>query len=137
MLYMLDTDVCSYLMKRMPDHLLSKLQKAVEDGHTICLSVITYSELRLGAARSNAASKYHRLIDELSDRLDFVADWTTKEADRFAELQAGLMAGGSPIGRNDAMIAAHALALEAVLVTNNQKHFGRVSGLKVLNWIDP
>lgn len=136
MVYMLDTDVCSYLMKRAPGHLLAKLQAAVENGDTICLSVITYSELRLGAARSNAAPKYHGLIDELSDRLDFIADWTTKEADQFAELQASLLADGSPIGQNDTMIAAHAMTLEATLITNNQKHFSRVAGLAIVNWVD-
>ena len=134
MLYMLDTDICSYIMKRAPGALLAAMQEKVESGRTICISVITYAELRLGAARSATKDKYNRLIDEFSDRLDYVADWTTKEADRFAGLQAELFAKGKPIGHNDTMIAAHALEIDAVLVTNNHKHFSQVAGLTVENW---
>lgn len=131
---MLDTDICSYIMKQTPVSLLATMQSKVEDGDDICISVITYSELRLGAARSAATEKYSRLIDALSDRLDFIADWSTKEADGFAALQASLFAEGTPIGQNDTMIAAHALSLGAVLVTNNHKHFSRVDGLTLENW---
>lgn len=134
MLYMLDTDICSYIMRQVPKPLLSAMEEKVESGRTICISVITYSELRLGAARSAASENYNHLIDELSDRLDFIADWTTKEADRFAELQSRLFAEGTPIGHNDTMIAAHAISLDAVLVTNNHKHFSKVRGLTLENW---
>ncbi len=68
--------------------------------------------------------------------MDFIADWSTKEADKFAELQAHLMGQGSPIGANDTMIAAHALSLGVVLVTNNQRHFSKVEGLTLENWLD-
>ncbi len=135
MLYMLDTDICSYIMKKTPLSLLSLLQEKIESGHSICISVISYSELRLGAERSSAANKYNRLINEFCERLDFIADWTTQEADVFAKLQAGLFSKGLPIGYNDAMISAHALLLNAVLVTNNQKHFSRVPELLVENWV--
>ena len=131
---MLDTDTCSYIMREQSPELLQSLQTRVEAGDDICISVVTYSELRLGAARSQARKKYDRLIDALSDRLDFIADWSTKEADLFAGLQAGLMGQGTPIGTNDAMIAAHALSLDAVLITNNQRHFSRVEGLALANW---
>ena len=134
MLYMLDTDICSYIIRQAPRPLLSAMEEKVESGRTICISVITYSELRLGAARSAASEKYNRLIDEFSDRLDFIADWTTKEADCFAELQSRLFAEGTPIGHNDTMIAAHAISLDAVLVTNNHKHFSKVRGLTLENW---
>lgn len=133
---MLDTDTCSYLMREHPVEILQEMQTRVETGHDICISVITYSELRLGAARSQAKTKYNRLIDALSDRLDFIADWSTKEADQFAELQAHLMGQGTPIGNNDTMIAAHALSLGAILVTNNQRHFLKVDGLMLENWIN-
>lgn len=115
---------------------LQSMQAKVEAGGDICISVITYSELRLGAARSQSKQKYDQLIDALSDRLDYIADWSTKEADIFAGLQAVLLGQGTPIGSNDAMIAAHALSLDAVLVTNNQRHFSHVDGLKLENWLE-
>ena len=61
--------------------------------------------------------------------------WDAKAADEFAVLQAGLLKIGTPIGGNDAMIAAHALSIGCVLVTDNRKHFSRVPGLKIENWI--
>ena len=69
-----------------------------------------------------------------SDRLDFIADWTTQEADCFAELQSRLFAKGTPIGHNDTMIAAHAVSLDAVLVTNDHKPFSKARGLTLENW---
>ena len=71
---MLDTDTCSYIMREQSRRLLQSMQARVEAGDDICVSVITYSELRLGAARSQARQKYDRLIDALSDRLDFIAE---------------------------------------------------------------
>ena len=134
---MLDTDTCSYIMREQSPGLLQSMQARVEAGDDICISIITYSELRLGAAWSQARQKYDRLIDALSDRLNYIADWSTKDADVFAGLQAGLMGKGTPVGTNDAMIAAHALSLGAVLVINNQRHFSRVEGLALANWADP
>ena len=133
---MLDTDTCSFLMREHDISVLRSMEAKVEAGDDICISVITYSELRLGAARSEAQQKYDRLIDALSDRLDFIADWSTKEADIFAELQSSLLGQGTQIGSNDAMIAAHARSLDAVLVTNNMRHFSRVKNLKLENWLD-
>ena len=71
---MLDTDTCRYIMREQSPALLHSMQARVEAGDDICISVITYAELRLGAARSQARRKYDRLIDALSDRLDFIAD---------------------------------------------------------------
>ena len=98
--------------------------------------MITYHELRLGAAHSQAAKRHHGLINMLCERLDHIAEWTVKEADTFAQLQADLFAQGAPIGQNDTMIAAHALNLDATLVSNNQKHFTRVPRLKLDNWVE-
>lgn len=112
------------------------MQARVEAGDDICISVITYSELRHGAAHSQARKKYDRLIDTLSDRLEFIADWSIKEDDLFATLQAALIGRRMPIGTNDVMIAGRALSLNAVLVTNNRRHFSRVDGLALENWLD-
>ena len=136
MIYMLDTDICSYIIRKLPRALLTTVQEKSAAGHSIYISVITYQELRLGAARSKAAKRYHGLITMLCERLDHIAAWTVKEADAFAQLQADLFARGGPIGHNDTMIAAHALCLKATLVSNNRRRFARVPGLELENWLE-
>jgi tRNA(fMet)-specific endonuclease VapC len=134
---MLDTDICSYIQRQHPIAVLETMQAKSESGHALCISVITYAELRLGAARSINKLKYDLLISEFCERLDCIQSWDSSAADHFAVLQALLLGKGSPIGVNDSMIAAHALSIEAVLVTNNQKHFSKVPNLKLTNWINP
>lgn len=134
MRYMLDTDICSYIIKQHPATILEALQDKVEGGHEICISAITYAELRLGAARSRKAKVYNRLIDELCERLNTIQAWDAGAADQFTRLQAALLAKGKPIGINDAIIAGHALAISATLVSNNQKHFRHVRSLPLENW---
>ena len=133
MIHMLDTDTCSYIMRQHSQSVLEALQDKASMGHVLCMSVITYQELRFGAERIGSA-KYHRRIDKVCERLDYVADWTPQCADRFAVTQASLLNEGKPIGFADAMIASHALVLDAILVSNNQKHFSQVIGLQLENW---
>jgi len=134
-LYMLDTDICSYIIKKRPVTVLKSMEARVLDKHILCISAITYAELRLGATRSGNPQKIHGLITAFCDRLHDVLPWDVQAAGNFAELQATLFAKGSPIGPNDTLIAAHALGLDAVLVTNNHKHFSKVPGLELENWI--
>ena len=130
---MLDTNICSYVMRQHSRSVLEVLENRAAEGHILCMSVITYQELRFGAERVGSA-KYHARIDKVCERLDYVADWTTECADRFAVTQPLLLRKGSPIGFADAMIASHALIINATLVTNNQKHFSQVEGLQLENW---
>ena len=133
MIHMLDTDTCSYIMRQHSQFVLETLQDKTNVGHVLCMSVITYQELRFGAERIGSA-KYHNRIDKVCERLDYVADWTSKCADRFAVTQTSLLDEGKPIGFADAMIASHALVLNATLVSNNQKHFSQVKELQLENW---
>ena len=133
MIYMLDTDTCSYIMRQHSQSVLETLQDRANQGHSLCMSVITYQELRFGAERVGSA-KYHTRIDQVCGRLDYVADWTVECADRFATTQVSLLAKGESIGFADAMIASHALVLGTTLVTNNRRHFSRVEGLQLENW---
>ena len=135
MLFMLDTDTCSYIIRKRPLEVLSAMQVKTQKGDDICISVVTYAELRLGAERSASARKYNRAIDQFCERLDSIMQWDKSAADEFAIVQARLYKAGTPIGLNDAMIAAHAINKSAVLVTNNHKHFSRVSRLKLDNWV--
>ena len=107
----------------------------IPSGADLSISAVTYAELRLGAERSRNADRYNQAIQAFCDRLSGVLAWDKTAADEFAGLQARLPGTGTPIGGNDAMIAAHALSLGRVLITNNEKHFSRVPGLPVENWL--
>lgn len=133
MIYMLDTDICSYVMREHAQSVLKTLHARSAEGHGICISVITYQELRFGAERTGSA-KYHNRIDSFRERIDFIADWRTKQADKFALVQTSLLAKGKPIGFADAMIASHALTLDATLITNNTRHFSEVDELRHESW---
>ena len=110
------------------------MRAAVEQGHHITISAITYSELLLGAERSENRHKYLKLVAEFVERLDQILAWDRKAAEVFAKLQAYLYENGSPIGLNDTMIAGHALSREGIIITNNIKHFSKVPRLRVENW---
>ena len=75
MIYMLDTDTCSYIIRQQSQSVLETLQDRANKGHILCMSVFTYQELRFGAERAGSA-KYHNRIDKVCERLDYVADWT-------------------------------------------------------------
>ena len=134
-LYVLDTDTCSYIIKKRPESLLASMQVAAGQGHSLTISAITYAELLLGAERSDNRRKHRKLVSEFTERLDGILSWDAGAAEGFATLQAYLYKKGSPIGPNDTMIAGHALSREAIVVTNNVKHFSKVPRLKVENWV--
>ena len=133
-LYILDTDTCSYVIKRRPEAVITSMRGAVEQGHHITISAITYSELLLGAERSDNRHKFLKLVTEFADRLHEILAWDRKAAEAFANLQAWLYEKGSPIGPNDTMIAGHALSRDGIIITNNTKHFSKVPRLRVENW---
>lgn len=133
--YLLDTDTCSYLIRERPRSVLQMMSDRLARGATLELSSISYSELRLGAERSPQPASLHPRIDRLVVRLSSVLPWDAGCAEHFARLQGALMSQGTPIGNNDAMIAAHALVIGATLVSNNTRYFERVPGLKLENWV--
>ena len=132
---MLDTDICSHVIRQRDPRLLAVLQTRTRSGAVVCVSAISYAELKLGAMRSSSVSRHGSAIQALCHRLSGVLAWGKREADEFAHIQAELLAAGTPIGNNDAMIAAHALSSGCTLVTNNERHFARVSGLDHENWL--
>ena len=135
MQYLLDTDICSYVMRARDPRLLAIMQDKARSGADLSISAVTYAELRLGAERSRNADRYNQAIQAFCGRLSGVLAWDKTAADEFAGLQARLLGTGTPVGGNDAMIAAHALSLGRVLITNNEKHFSRVPELPVENWL--
>jgi len=111
------------------------MQTRARSGVGICISAITYAELKLGAQRSASVARHAEAIRSFCDRLTQVMAWDRPAADEFARIQAELFSEGTPIGNNHAMIAAHALSIGCILVTNNQRHFAKVAELNLENWI--
>lgn len=132
--HMLDTDISSYIMRDASPHLQNRLRFA--PARSLCVSVITKAELLFGSARSQNKRHNRREVDAYLSQVD-VLPWDDAAAEAYAGIRASLERAGTPIGELDTLIAAHALALNAVLVTNNTRHFARVPGLKVENWAKP
>jgi tRNA(fMet)-specific endonuclease VapC len=99
----------------------------------LCISAITLAELRFGAERKKS-QKLRRAIRTFIKDVTVVG-FDEGAAERFAEVAAGLAGGGTPIGAFDTLVAAQALSLGFIVVTNNTRHFGRVAGLKVEKWL--
>ena len=134
MIYMLDTNICSFIMRERPPSVLDRLQQAVELQNSVAISVITYYEMLLGAIGKNASPRHPRLIEAFVARLSAILPWDRVAAEEATRIRRDLNAKGTPIGANDAMIAGHALAADCVLVTNNIREFSRVAGLHVEDW---
>ena len=129
--YMLDTDTCSYIMKRSSAPLLGRLQHVpVSD---VCMSVITKSELLYGAEVSPRGASDFAALAAL---LPYVAvlDFPDHAAGHYADIHADLKKRGALIGANDLFVAAHARSLGLTLVTNNSAEFKRVQDLALENW---
>jgi tRNA(fMet)-specific endonuclease VapC len=129
--YLLDTNICIYIRQRKPEEVLRRFAR-LRSGEAV-LSVITYGELLYGAAKSKQNAGALEKLRELVHILPALALPETA-AETFGALRADLESKGEMIGNNDLWIAAHALAAKLILVTNNEKEFRRVRGLKVRNW---
>lgn len=134
-MYMLDTNICSFIMREQPEVVLKRLEQAVLRGHRIVVSAITYAEMRFGAIGKKASPRHGQLVDAFCTRLDAVLPWNWAAVDATTEIKAVLAATGTPIGPNDTAIAGHAIAAGAVLVTNNTREFERVPGLVLEDWV--
>lgn len=132
-MYMLDTNICIYAIKNRPEQVLAKIKENQALG--LCISAITLSELKYGAAKSANPEKNRAAIMRLLFVLD-VLPFGDKAAIEYGNIRAYLERRGTPIGPLDMLIAGHAKAEGRVLVTNNMKEFVRVPGLKVENWAE-
>ena len=133
MLFLLDTDTCSYAIRFANAKLDARL--AASKAGSLAVSVVTRAELMFGLEKRGNPRGLARRVHAFLDRVT-VLPWDAAAADRFAELRAKLERDGTPIGIFDTMIAGHALALKATLVTNNRKHFQSVKALEVANWME-
>lgn len=133
--YMLDTCICSFIMREHPPSVIQRLTAEVGQGNRIVISAITYAEMRYGQIGKKASTKHKTLVDEFVRRLDGVLPWDQKAVDATVEVKRLLAQAGTPIGANDTAIAGHAVAIGCTLVTNNVREFGRVPGLIYEDWV--
>ncbi len=131
---MLDTNICSFIIRERPIEVLKVLQARVENKDRIVVSAITYAELKFGAIGKKASQKMPAIIDAFIERVDAVLPWDKASVDATTQIRKQLSAIGTPIGNNDAAIAGNAMANDCVVVTNNTKEFKRVYGLLVEDW---
>ena len=129
--YMLDTDTCSYIMKRSNPAVLRRLQQTpIND---VCISVITKSELLYGVEVSPRRQQDENALDAFLAHVE-VLDFPDGATPHYAKIRANLKTQGTMIGANDLFIAAHARSLGLTLVTNNIGEFKRVPDLMIENW---
>lgn len=133
MAWMLDTNICIYLIKRRPASVLEKF-KSISPGQ-IALSVITIAELAYGARKSASPEKNLTALHQFIVPFE-VLPFDYAATVEYGSIRAVLEKDGNPIGALDTFIAAHARSLDYILVTNNEKEFRRVSGLRVENWVE-
>jgi len=132
MRYMLDTNICIYAIKNQPAQVLTQLRAHEAEG--IGISSISVAELYFGVSKSGSARNLAAL-QQFLEPLE-IADFDLSAAQVYGTLRYTLERLGTPIGPLDTQIAAHALALEVMLVTNNVREFARVSGLNLINWAE-
>jgi tRNA(fMet)-specific endonuclease VapC len=129
---MLDTNICSYIIRNRPESVKQKL-KEIEKFHEVALSSIVASELLYGAYK-RGSQKLTEVVKHFIECF-VIYDFDLKAAEEYALIRADLERKGIVIGAYDLQIAAHARSLSAILVTNNEREFRRVEGLKIENWL--
>ena len=132
MKYMLDTNSCIFIIKHRPENVVRKFMEL--DSDDICISSITYAELAHGVEKSQARKKNRMALTLLLSEIQIVP-FDDLAAQVYGVVRADLQKKGMPIGPLDTWIAAHAIALNLTLVTNNTKEFARVDGLSLDDWV--
>lgn len=129
--YMLDTNIVIYIIKRRP---LSVLETFNQRSGQLCISSITLAELHHGVEKSEQVSRNLAVLEDFTSRLE-VLPYSAEAAAQYGDIRADLERKGEVIGVNDLHIAGHARSEGLVLVTNNEREFARVAGLRVENWL--
>lgn len=129
--YMLDTNIVSHMIRFPEGEIVRRVESVGSD--MLCISAVVASELRYGAVK-RGSERLSSLVENMLERLD-VAAYESAAAVHYAEIRNRLARSGNLIGPMDMLIAAHARALDLVLVTDNTREFSRVDGLKIENWL--
>ena len=131
-MYMLDTNICIYVIKKRPVSCLEKFNAVENNG--LCISAITYGELMCGIEQSLAKKKNERIVADFTSRL-IVLSWDMKAARQYGKIRSVLKKERTAMGNMDMLIAAHAMSCNCTLITNNIRDFCHVKNLKYENWV--
>jgi tRNA(fMet)-specific endonuclease VapC len=131
--YMLDTNILIYLVNNNPASIGERINR-LPASTELCMSFVSYGELLKGAELSNRKTKVLQQLDQLTRTIKVNYSVDSAICEHYAQQVSKLKLAGTPIGANDLWIACHALALDAILVTNNVREFERVSGVTIENW---
>ncbi|WP_201772742.1 type II toxin-antitoxin system VapC family toxin [Endozoicomonas numazuensis] len=132
---MLDTCICSFIMREQPIAVLQQLENKVKEQSRIVISAITYAEMQFGCIGKKASPKHQVLVDAFLQRIDAVLPWDRQAIDATALIKKALTEKGTLIDANDTAIAGHSIATNSVLVTNNIREFKRVPDLMFEDWV--
>lgn len=132
MKYMLDTNICIFIIKKRPENVIKKFMEY--EPSDICISSITYAELVHGVEKSQAKEKNRIALTLLLSEIQIIP-FDDLAAQVYGAIKADLQRKGTPIGPLDTLIAAHAKSLNYTLVTNNIREFIRVEGLRLEDWV--
>ncbi len=132
MVFMLDTNICIYIIKRKPSRALNHFKK--KEISEVTISSITLSELLYGVSKSSKPEQNLMALTQFVAPLE-ILPYGDEAAKYYGDLRAHLEKRGNPIGSLDMLIAAHALSISVTLVTNNEKEFNRVPNLNIENWV--
>jgi tRNA(fMet)-specific endonuclease VapC len=130
--YMLDTNICIYIIKRKPMDVIERFRQTGIS--QVGISTITLSELEYGAAKSSKPDQNQFALAQFLAPLEILS-YGDEAAQKYGRLRAFLENQGTPIGSLEMLIAAHVLSWACILVTNNEKEFSRVPDLKIDNWV--
>jgi tRNA(fMet)-specific endonuclease VapC len=131
MKYLLDTNICIYIIKKKPVSVFERFLKLSVE--SVGISSITLAELQFGIAKSSNPEKNSKALEYFLSPIEII-DFGSYASVEYGKIRAELEKKGTPIGPLDLLIAAHAKSLDLILVTNNEKEFNRISGLVVENW---
>ena len=131
-MYMLDTDICIYIINKKSIELAKKIASVPAD--EVCISVITQAELEYGVSKSQYPAKNAQALAKFLSVIE-VVDFDDEAAQTYGQVRANLERKGAVIGNMDMLIAGHAKSKGYILITNNEQEFKRVDGLTVENWV--
>jgi tRNA(fMet)-specific endonuclease VapC len=134
MIIMLSNDICRTIIRNQPSSLLSQLQQWSAASDEIVISSITYAELVAAALLTGEQERHMRLVEEFCARLDVIVSWDSAAVDAYTVLQRSLMSEQRVLNMNDVMLAAHAISLDARLLSSNERAFAGLEQLSLQLW---